>query len=47
MQELTMQEVEIVTGGEAGVPHSNYYYGTTGTSLGEYISKLDPSNLFK
>jgi hypothetical protein len=28
MQELNMVEVEEVSGGEAGVPHSDYYYGS-------------------
>jgi hypothetical protein len=28
MQEMTMDEVEQVSGGEKGVPHSDYYYST-------------------
>ena len=27
MQEMTMDEVEYISAAEAGVPHSDYYYG--------------------
>jgi hypothetical protein len=33
MQEMTMDEVEQVSGGEKGVPHSDYYYSTPGADF--------------
>lgn len=38
MRELSMKEIEAVGGGEAGVPHSNYYYGDSTAPAGASTS---------
>lgn len=40
MNELTQIEVSQVGGGEAGVPHTDYYYGEGKSSIDKFIDAV-------
>ncbi len=40
MQELNQLEISTVNGGEAGVPHTDYYYGPGKTAWERFVDDV-------